>query len=377
MLREIVRYHDVSVVSLGEVGAAEAFAEAFPAQCRRATFVPSAVGPARKLLGKAASAARGQSGLLSGQGGRLAGAVAEAVRRDRPDLVFLSTLLLDPRIVPPGVPVVGDTHNVEYDNLRRSARITRNPLLRAYRSADAAFTRRDERDHGRRCRVVFATSARDAALLSRLLPGTPVRVVPNGVDVGAALPDRPRTAGSMLFSGMLSYFPNTHGVLWFAESVLPSVRRAVPDAALTVAGAPPPQQIQALVAQGVTVTGFVPTMQPYLEGLRLMVVPLWAGGGTRVKILEAMAAGTVVVTTTIGCEGLDLRDGVDALVADTADDFTAACVRALTDDALADRLRRRAFERVRQHFGWTDIGRDVARALADVGRPSASASELR
>jgi glycosyltransferase involved in cell wall biosynthesis len=364
MLREVVKYHDVTVLSSGGPDEAAAFARAFGGQCASAVFVPTPSTPQAKVAGKLRSALRGQSGLLNGAGRALTATIPDVLARTHADVVFLSTLLLDPSPVPDGKPVVGDTHNVEYDNLRRAARIARNPILRAYRGFDAELTRRTERVHGRRCKLVLATSDRDAVLLRALLGTVPVDVVPNGVDVNDVLPTSPRRPRSLLFAGMMSYAPNTHGVEWFLDRVFPDVRAALPDATFTVAGARPPRRILRRRDEGVHVTGFVPDMQTYFETSRATVVPVWAGGGTRVKILEAMAAGSVVVTTSLGCEGLHLRDGVDALVADTPREFARACIRVLSDAALADRLRRAAFERVRSTYRWSDIGHAVAALIS-------------
>lgn len=372
MLREMVKYHDVAVLSSGTRGEADAFARTLGGECSSAAFIPPPNTVRAKATGKLGCALRGQSGLLNGAGPALAAAIPEVLARTGADVVFLSTLLLDPSRVPGGTPVVGDTHNVEYDNLRRVARIARNPLLGAYCALDAEFTRRTERAHGRRCELVLATSDRDAVLLRELLGAVPVGVVPNGVDVDDVPPASARAPASLLFAGMMSYAPNTHGVEWFLDSVFPHIRAALSGATFTIAGARPPRRILRRRGDGVSVTGFVPSMQPYFAGSRVTVVPVWAGGGTRVKILEAMAAGSVVVTTSIGCEGLHLRDGVDALVADSPREFARACVQALSDDALAERLRHAAFERVRSTYQWSDIGRVAARMLAYAATPSVS-----
>src|SRR5207302_4004164 len=140
-------------------------------------------------------------------------------------------------------------------------------------------------------------------------------------------------APTLVFTGTLSWGPNIDGLTWFCTDVLPLVRARVPDVRLDIVGREPLPEVEALARlAGVSVHADVPSVVPWLEQARVAVVPLRIGSGTRIKALEAMAAGRPVVGTSVGLEGLDIEDGVHALVADEPPTLADAVVRVLTDD---------------------------------------------
>lgn len=207
--------------------------------------------------------------------------------------------------------------------------------------------------------VVFAVSAEDAAALG----GTPV-VVPNGVDTDrfrpSPLPAEPR----ICFTGTMHFPPNADAVVWFCEEVLPRVQAAVPGAAFDVVGRRPGPEVVALARRpGVRVVADVPDVRPYLAAARVAVVPVRMGSGTRVKALEAMAAGRPVAGTPVGLAGLDVRSGEHALVAAEPVELAAAIVRLLTDDDLAGRLAARARALVESRYAWGVVAERFLAAL--------------
>jgi glycosyltransferase involved in cell wall biosynthesis len=210
----------------------------------------------------------------------------------------------------------------------------------------------------------LATSDRDRRLFETDLQLENVVVVPNGVDLSefrpaAAPPGRP----TVIFTGLMSWYPNGQGVRWFLDAVFPRVVRRVPDVRFVVAGAAPPAWLLNRRNSHVEVIGAVPDMRPYLASARAAVVPLKIGGGTRVKILEAQAMGKPVVSTAIGAEGLGQRHESSILLANDAAGFADAVIRILTDDETAARLGAAGREYVRSRFGWDDIGLSLARTL--------------
>jgi glycosyltransferase involved in cell wall biosynthesis len=202
-------------------------------------------------------------------------------------------------------------------------------------AADARRCRALERRLGTMFERVMTCSEEDAALLP-----PPVLVVPNGVDV-AAFPTTPLPSERrMLFSGSLLYPPNADGATWFCREVLPEVRRRVPEARLSLVGRQPTPEVRALAGlDGVDASFDVPAVQPYLAAARVSVVPLRAGSGTRLKALEAMAAGRPLAGTTIGLEGLGLVDGKSAVIRDDPAGLAAGIAELLTDDARAGAVR--------------------------------------
>jgi polysaccharide biosynthesis protein PslH len=173
-------------------------------------------------------------------------------------------------------------------------------------------------------------------------------------------PGRESLPRTILHLGTMFWPPNVNGVLWFTRNVLPIIHRDVPTARFVIAGKNPPAEIQALAADPrVEVTGYVPDPMPYLEATDVFVVPLHAGGGMRVKILDAWLWGLPVVSTSIGAEGIALRDGENILLADDPQAFAAACVRLLTDPALNLRLGAAGRRWVEERYGWQAVYRRV------------------
>lgn len=212
---------------------------------------------------------------------------------------------------------------------------------------------------------VVAVSGEDAHELSvgggargRLL------VVPNGVDTERYRPSPLPDEARILMTGSLNYGPNVDGVTWFCEHVLPLVRHRVPAATLALVGRSPAAEVRALDQRaGIEVHADVPSIEPWLAKARVTVVPLRIGTGTRLKALEAMAAGRPVVGTAIGLAGLGLADGQHALLADDAATMADAVVAVLADRPLAERLARAGRAMVEERFEWSVIADELASAL--------------
>jgi glycosyltransferase involved in cell wall biosynthesis len=192
----------------------------------------------------------------------------------------------------------------------------------------------------------------DASLARDLLGAATVEVVPNGVDTSFFVPsDELPDAGSLLFTGTMDYRPNVDAARWFTGEILPRL----PDARFDVVGADPTEEVLSLRSERVIVHGAVPDVRPYLARAEQVVVPLLDGGGTRLKILEAAAAGKPIVTTSVGVAGLDFAPGEELLVADTAAEFAHAVSTLAGDPAFRKELGRSARRRALD-YDWDDIG---------------------
>ena len=264
-------------------------------------------------------------------------------------------------------PALLTLQNVSWDQERRRAALVHD-LRRRFREWDA------ER-HVRLARVTWpaydalvAVSERDRDLAAPFVPAA-VTVVPNGADLTALTPapDPPPDPPTLIFTATMNYGPNADGIAWFAAEVWPRVRAGAPAAELLVVGREPPPAVRALaVRPGVTVTGEVPDVRPYFARAHLAIAPLRTGGGTRLKVVEALAAGRPVVSTTLGAEGLELGDEV-VLRADDAEAFAAGVLALLADPE--GRARRAAAGRaaVEARYGWERSAarfRDVLEGLA-------------
>ena len=264
-----------------------------------------------------------------------------------------------------GVPVILFEHNVESMIWQRHAEVATNPLKKAYFNSQWRRMRRFEAAECRRMHSVIAVSEQDANVFRADFGVERVHAVATGVDLeyfterpaGAAI-----TPGSMVFTGSMDWMPNEDGMEWFVASVLPQIRAAHPHATLTVVGRNPTSRVRALhaPASGVTVTGSVPDVRPYLESAELFIVPLRVGGGTRLKIYEGMAMGLPTVSTTIGAEGLPLTDGEHIVLADDAQAFARACIAMLANTERAAAVGQSGARYVRGHCGWDGVARDFA-----------------
>jgi glycosyltransferase involved in cell wall biosynthesis len=193
-------------------------------------------------------------------------------------------------------------------------------------------------------------------------------VVPNGVDLNEFAPSARSLqlrSGSILFSGLMSYYPNQHAVRWFLDKVFPLILRRSSDAKVVIAGASPPQWLKKRSSSQVEITGRVEDMRPFIEQGQVVIAPLLVGGGTRVKILEAQAMGKPVVSTSLGAEGLDLKDGESVLIADQADHFANRVVDVLTDSKLSWRIAHNGRNHAVQHFDWNRIGERLSAILQE------------
>jgi sugar transferase (PEP-CTERM/EpsH1 system associated) len=279
------------------------------------------------------------------------------------DLVLFESILVaglrPPRDGRKPLKVVIDQHNVEHAILRRTFEVETSPAKKWYNWAEYRALRQRELDLCRDADGVVCTSDRDLAGLRQLTALRASAVVPNGVDIEGFLPADPaaRIPGRVIFTGTMGYYPNVQSVLLFAEQCWPAIRAARPDATWEIVGSHPPAEVLALAAlPGVTVTGAVADVRPHLAAASVAIAPLLIGGGTRLKILEAFATGTPMVSTRIGCEGLAVVPGESLLVEDDPSAFAEAVVRVLTDAPLRARLALAGRAVAESTYGWARCG---------------------
>jgi glycosyltransferase involved in cell wall biosynthesis len=270
------------------------------------------------------------------------------------------------------LPLVLDMHNVEHLLLRERAARESQWARRLFLCSQIAKLRRFERNACRRADHVLACSADDARELGTLAPQTPMSVVPNGVDVESCRPAhvRPNPA-QLIFVGQMSWFPNRDGVQWFLHDVLPRIIAARDDVQFVLVGRSAGLEVPQALRTRVRLAGFVEDLQPELHAAAIYVVPLRCGSGTRLKVLEAMAFGKAIVTTTIGSQGIDLEHGKEALFADDAESFAAAVLDLLADPARAAQLGVAARAKAQAHYDWRAIGRELLAAYDELLRVSA------
>ncbi len=279
-----------------------------------------------------------------------AGRPFDLVHADQLNMAMFADRLPLPRLL--------DQHNAVWTIFKRLAQQKRGPA-RLFLEREWRLLKRYEGDVCRRFEAVTAVSDEDRrALFEAIGAEREMPVIPIAVDATAERPI-PRTEGArgILSLATMMWPPNVDGVMWYAESIHPLVTREVADARFFVVGQRPVAEVRALPERdpSIEVTGYVPDPTPYIANSACLIVPLRSGGGMRVKILEALARGIPIVSTTIGYEGIDLVPGKHLLVADTPEAFAAAVVRLLRDPSAGAALAEAGRARLLEKYDWTAV----------------------
>jgi polysaccharide biosynthesis protein PslH len=376
LVREAARDHDVRVLVLDPGHDAGGFDRVCGRTPPRVAVVETGYHGSRRILSDGIYLATGKE--IGRRSAKVQRSIDALCRDHKPELIHLSSPFLRRYTFPADVRVVADAHNVEHDNLLRIAHTARSPVRRLFTAALARRLREDESAHVRGCDGILSVSDRDRDMFRRIAPETPVYAVPNGVDLSRFTPRGiEREPRSLVFAGVMNYPPNNEGVRRFLEKILPLVAASVPDVRVTIVGQNPSRAVRRRTSDRVRVTGYVDDVRPYLESAEVFIAPLYAGGGTRLKILEAMAMGTPVVSTSIGCEGLRVRPGEHLLVADAPEEFARAILLLFRDHVLRGALAARGLELVQSGYGWDRIGSDLRLAYAQTMRAIGRSSPAR
>jgi len=256
--------------------------------------------------------------------------------------------------------LVLDAHNALYRIPERMSAHERNPLKRlVFRREARALARYEAQVYQRFDHVVFVADEDRQVLQKRMSKeNTRFTTIPICVDPEEKpLLERTQHLRAVTHLGTMFWPPNVEGVLWFAQEVFPQVLAQVPEAQFVIVGKNPPQQVRNLSFQtrNIHVTGYVPHPVPYLAETAVFIVPLHAAGGMRVKILDAWCWGVPIISTSIGAEGIAVRDGENILIADTPDTFAQAVVRILKDPTLGERLRQNGRRWVEERYNWRRV----------------------
>ena len=298
-------------------------------------------------------------------------AVRESLGSEKFDIVHIETLALAPyAMLATGTPKVVVHHNVESSLLFRRSSNEKNPLARLYLWWQAHKLQSYEKKRLADFDVNIAVSEIDAEGLSELSPGARIRVVPNGTDTEFFRPlDIPRRK-ELIYAGAMTWYPNRDAMEYFCAEILPLVKERVPDVQLNIIGRSPGPVLERFGANdpAVNVLGFVDDIREHMGRAAVYVVPLRVGGGTRLKILDAMAMGKAVVSTTVGAEGLELGEGKNIVLADTPGDFADRVVELLENDGLRDSIERNARATAEARYSWNAIGPDLSAIYNELGR---------
>ena len=374
VMRHLARRHDITYLSFAEPSHTQADRDGMSEVCSRLATVPrtdAAKGTwrfyadaARYVVDRAPySVAKDRSSAYRARLEHLlASEPFDAVVCD-----FLPPAVNMPRRL--ACPSIVFTHNVEAEIWRRHAENATNPVARRLLAQQWQRMLRFEGDTLARFDLVLAVSEADRATFTRLYPDqlrAAVHVVQTGVDTDYFRPaaDVPGRA-HLVFTGSMDWLPNEDGMTYFCREILPRVRQLEPEATLSIIGRAPTPAVKRLADEhGIEVTGRVDDVRPHVARGAVYIVPLRIGGGTRLKIFEAMSMGKAVVSTTVGAEGLPVTPGCDIVIADEPARFAQSVVHLIRDTAARRHIEVAARQIVVERYDWSAIALDVEEALS-------------
>lgn len=273
------------------------------------------------------------------------------------------------------IPSVLFQHNVESEIWRRHAETESSLIKKSMYQVEFQKMLRYEQVMVRKFHHVIAVSENDRQLMSKWCDASHITVVPTGVDLGQYKPASSQTPAHplIIFVGAMDWEPNIDGVDYFCGQILPLIKAQVPAARFRIVGRNPDKRVQRWASESIEVTGRVASVVHHLREALAVIVPLRIGGGTRLKIYEAMACGRAVISTTVGAEGLSVNTGHDILLADTPQQFAEAVVNVMNNESFRRQLEANAASTAAK-YDWPVIGRTFHEVLAGVADAQRSPS---
>jgi polysaccharide biosynthesis protein PslH len=380
MLKCLHPRHEIHYVAFDDGKNPEGL-ERSPEYCSRAYPVPHSVPPHRSLrfMGQLCQ------GLVSSLPVAVDRYTSARMRRRIEELLEqqkFDTLVCDFLFPALNIPDVSRSvlfqHNVESIIWRRHVEYANNPVKKAYFKLQARRMHAFERAICRCAGHIVAVSETDRETMHRSFGVARISCINTGVDIAYFRPPclaeakENSVVADLIFTGSMDWLPNIDAAQFFVAEVLPSIRKERPHCRLIIAGRRPISAVEELANRdsGIVVTGTVPDVRPYLWGSSVSIVPLRIGGGTRLKIFEAMAAKVPVVSTSVGAEGLPLKDGKDVAIADSPELFARCCLDLLADADLRRQRAKLAWELVSSRFSWEAVSREFESALEAGPRPN-------
>ncbi|MBI5472062.1 MAG: glycosyltransferase [Ignavibacteriae bacterium] len=349
--QENLKRHDVTVLSFGTPEEKQKIDAVFGDKCR-VVYVNNKRPRALNFLLRIWLLLTGRSSYRRFYSWKMQRAIDQLVKEEQFDLIHCCTTMLGYHKFPRHIPLVGDTHNVEYDAVYRAYKQT-SSFVKPYFYWEYLRVKQEELQNCEPFHVMIATTQQDYKKFRAVLPNKKIHIIPNGVDLAffqnQKVKEEERT---LVFTGLMSYYPNNHGILYFLDEIFPLILEQAPDAKITIVGAEPPKKLQRRASDNITVTGFVDDVKPYFARGQVFVIPLKIGGGIRGKALEAMAMRRPIVSTTLGCEGINLKHEDSALFADTPEEFAQAVIRMFNEPELRTRLTEKAYRNVLDGYSW-------------------------
>lgn len=369
LLKSLALHHEVDFVALTEEqDDIEEKRAVFSGFCREVEFIPFAHPPWQKLFpGRLLNPL--PSNVQHWQCPKVEEAINRRLTPGRYDLVHICDLVLMPYVLPHKhhTPFVVDRSRVDLQFQLMEHKTLQFPFRdKLLRWESYAKLWLYEKKLARETLLEVVCGPDDEVFLHQHVDKqAPVMVVANGVDLDyfdpSSAPDARATEPTVIFCGAMDYSPNVDALRWFFESIHDKLLQLCPEIRILIVGKNPIAEVKAYASRpGVTVTGGVPDVRPYYRRAWLQMVPLRIGGGTRLKIVESLAIGTPVVSTSIGAQGLELKHGENILLADDPDSFAGGISKALSDPSLLQHIEKNGVTTATQRFGWPAIGARLA-----------------
>lgn len=385
LLREVGRHHEVDLISFVqepwirthfatlEEGIEES-RRVLGNICRRVTYLP--IASTRLRWGKHITAL---SALLTGSTYTTswlaslpaARVIAEEMARNRYDLVHFDTIGLASYRDLSRVPAILTHHNIESHMMMRRADNARRAVARSYYRLEARRLEAFERLVAPAYAAHITCSELDTARLRSIVTDATVVTIPNGVDCDFFSAERVSTRpNSAVFVGTMNWYPNVDAMLFFLREIWPQLRARVPDATMDIVGGNPPTGLIRLAHSlpGVTVHGYVPDVRPLIDSAALFVCPIRDGGGTKLKILDAFAMEKCVVAHSIACEGIEVSDGKDVVLANTPDEFISEICRLFQNERERAEIGAAARRLVERNYSFRQFGGQLSATIEDIVR---------
>lgn len=387
LLREIGKYNEVHLLAflhtdiLDTPARVEESEEVLRRHCASVQYFP--LWPKRSRVHKVAAFGAGllyqkPFSVLAHLSGAYRNAIKSTLETRGIDLLHVDTIGLAPyRRFAQGRPSVLTHHNIESQLMARRAEVETNTLHKFYVAQQAKRLRGYEAEQGPLFDANIVMSPNDRDNLISIAPGARTAIVPNGVDTDyftAATEDHELAT---IYTGGMNMYANKDAVLFFLREIWPTVLQQYPGAKFYAIGQDPPRELLDHARQdaSLVVTGFVDDVRPYVRKAAVYVVPLRVGGGTRLKVLDALAQGKAIVSTSVGCEGIGVTHGKDVFIEDEAADFAARINALFADAALRRTLGRAARDLAEKRYGWPAIGKDLQNLYESLSHPANNESD--
>ena len=369
LLKGLAEEHEIDLIALAENGVGREHAGIFEKFCNRVEVVSFTHPDWQKLIPDRLLNPL-PSTIEHWNIEALEEAIERALLRTEYDLVHVLDIVMARLFIErfKNVPLVVDRTRVDLlYQLMEQRRMKFSFKAQVLNTENMAKMWRFEREVARRAQLQVVCGPDDANFVRKYVSSrAPVEVVANGADLGFFRPDpkfgAKEARPTIVFCGAMDYNPNVDGLRWYFAEIHQAIAAAIPDMQMWIVGKDPVQEVKDFgKLPNVTVTGGVPDVRPYYQKAWLQVVPIRIGGGTRLKIVESLAMGTPVVSTTMGAQGLDLTHNHDALLADTARDFIQETIRGLRETELRNKLVREGAKTVTARLSWEGLSARLRR----------------